>query len=83
MKLEQKNAEGTNGRLMEALRLHLPIILFGWFFLGMALCGLLAPYERVVELNSTVIGQGWHLSLLALTFGTAIITAYIWRLRQD
>ena len=55
---------------------HLPAWLYGWFWLGMCLCGLLAPADRVAELNSSLIREGWHLSVLALALGGPILVAY-------
>lgn len=63
------------------LRNHLEITLIGWFFFGMALCGLLAPQERVALLESEVVTQGWHLSLMAICFGTIVVGAYLVRRR--
>ena len=56
--------------------LHLPIILYGWFFFGMVLCGFLAPEHRVRELESSLVTKGWHLSLLALLLGSPGVIGY-------
>ena len=64
------------------LLVHLPAILYGWFFFGMFLCGLLAPDHRVAELESSLVTQGWHLSAMACLFGIPILTAYWWRVRS-
>jgi hypothetical protein len=61
---------------------HFPALLFGWFFFGMFLCGLLAPEDRVRELESSIITEGWHLSLMSLVFGGLVIAAYILRARK-
>ena len=61
------------------LRDHLEITLIGWFFFGMALCGLLAPEERVALLESDLVTQGWHLSLMAIGFGAIVVGAYVLR----
>jgi len=63
------------------LRAHLPALLFGWFFFGMVLSGLVAPDARVAQLQSDVIREGWHLSVLAALFGTPVVLAYAWRVR--
>jgi hypothetical protein len=61
------------------LKEHLPALLFGWFWVGMILCGLLAPADRVLELQSGLITEGWHLSVMAGVFGTVILSLYIRR----
>jgi len=58
------------------LELHLPALIYGWFWFGMFLCGLLAPPERVAILESGLVTQGWHLSLMACLFGVPILSAY-------
>lgn len=55
---------------------HFAITLYAWFFLGMALCGLLVPPERVAALESTVITQGWHLSVMAILFIGPVLLLY-------
>ncbi len=55
---------------------HFPALLYGWFFFGLFLCGLLAPQERVRELESGLVSEGWHLSLMALVFGGTVLGAY-------
>jgi hypothetical protein len=74
---QKRDGQPTEGWLAR----HLPILLYGWFFLGMALCGLLAPPDRVAELGSSVITEGWHLSLLAALLGLAVVWLYTRRLR--
>ena len=58
---------------------HFPAILYGWFFFGLFLCGLLAPEERVLELESKWVTEGWRLSAMALVFGGGVLTLYILR----
>ena len=60
---------------------HLPALLYGWFWFGLFLCGLLAPPERVVLLESTWVTQGWHLSAMTCIFGIPILGLYSWRMR--
>ena len=55
---------------------------YGWFWFGMFLCGILAPAERVTALESGVITQGWHLSLLSVLFGLPVLVLYWWRMRR-
>ena len=60
---------------------HFAIVLYGWFFFGMFLCGLLAPPDRVAELGSGLITAGWHLSVLALTLALPVLLLYRRRLQ--
>jgi len=55
---------------------HFPALLYGWFFFGLFLCGLLAPDDRVRELESGLVTEGWHLSVMALVFGGGVLGAY-------
>jgi len=63
------------------LHRHLPILLYGWFWFGMFLCGLLAPPDRVAALESEWLTEGWQLSAMSAVFGVAIVTAYFVRIR--
>lgn len=67
---------------MKWIQLQLPPILYGWFWVGLALCGWFAPQERVEELGSAWVTQGWHLSAMALGFGVLTLGAYVWRMRD-
>lgn len=62
--------------VIDWVTLHLPALLYGWFWIGMVLSGLLAPPERVAMLESGLITEGWHLSLMACCFGIPILGAY-------
>ena len=66
---------------MKFILKHLPVFLFAWFWVGLALAGIFAPSHRVEELNSAVIKQGWHLSAMAVVFGSVYVGLYIWRSR--
>ena len=55
---------------------HLPALLYGWFWVGMALCGLLAPDHRVAALESALVQEGWHLSVMASVLGVPPLVAY-------
>ena len=60
---------------------HFAITLYCWFFFGMALCGLLVPPERVAVLESALLTEGWHLSVLALLLSAPVLFLYRQRLR--
>lgn len=74
-------AKSGKGPPLEWLQLHLPIVLFAWFWFGMFLCGLLAPAERVSALDSAVLSEGWHISLLCVLLGVPVVVLYWRRLR--
>jgi len=74
--MEQTNQ--TQSKRPSWVFIHLPVLLYGWFWLGMFLTGFLAPQHRVEELQSSVIQQGWHLSLLACILGIPPLVMY-WR----
>jgi len=64
------------------LQQHLPVVLFGWFWFGMFLCGLLAPQERVAELGSAVVTEGWHLSAMCVLLGLPVLVGVVLRSRS-
>ncbi len=80
--LSQTNPQSRWQRLARFVRVHLPVLLYGWFWLGMFLCGLLAPVDRVLHLQSGLITEGWHLSLLSVLFGLPVLVLYWWRMRR-
>ena len=74
---EQRSSLGAR------LQLHLPAVLFAWFWLGMFLCGLLAPADRVVGLDSALVQEGWHLSVMCCVLGLPVVVLYVWRMRPS
>lgn len=64
------------------IKRHFPALLFGWFWFGMVLCGLLAPADRVAHLESNLVTEGWHLSLMSFVFGAVIMSAYVVRVSK-
>ena len=62
---------------------YLPVLLFAWFWIGMIVCGLLAPHERVQDLESSIITEGWHLSVMAAIFGCLTVLPYWFRVVKD
>ena len=69
-------------RLKGVLKDHLHIILYAYFWFGLFLCGLAAPEQRVLELESSVITKGWHLSLLSLVLILPVVVIYYFRMRR-
>jgi len=82
--MHESDATPTQARGLRArLTLHLPVLLYGWFWLGMFLCGLLAPADRVLGLESALVREGWHLSVMSCVLGLPVLVLYAWRLRGD
>ncbi|MEE2780093.1 MAG: hypothetical protein VYE15_06200 [Myxococcota bacterium] len=73
---ESSATHASNRSLGSWVFTHLPALLYGWFWVGMFLCGLLAPADRVLALDSALIQEGWHLSLMACVLGIPPLTAY-------
>ncbi len=48
----------------------------------MFLCGLLAPKERVAALESGLVTEGWHLSVLCCLLGLPVLFAYWYRVSR-
>ena len=70
-----------NAGLGPWLQLHLPALLYAWFWLGMFLCGLLAPGDRVTGLDSALVQEGWHLSVMCCVMGLPVVALYVRRMR--
>jgi hypothetical protein len=58
------------------LKRYLPALLYGWFWFGMLLSALVAPQDRVDGLESSLVTEGWHLSMMAGLFGGVILLVY-------
>ncbi|MBW1989245.1 MAG: hypothetical protein JRI97_06835 [Deltaproteobacteria bacterium] len=69
-------------RVKYILKYHLHVILYLYFWFGLFVCGLAAPRHRVEELGSSLVSQGWHLSLLSLFLVLPVPLAYLWRMRR-
>ena len=64
------------------IKYHLHVLLYSYFWLGLFVCGLVAPQERIDMLESSIITQGWHLSALSLILVLPIPIAYFLRMRH-
>ena len=69
-------------RTTHLLKYHLHILLYAYFGVGLFVCGLLAPEERVRALGSGFITQGWHLSVLSVVLVLPVPVVYCLRLRR-
>ena len=74
-------ATGPWARLKDTLRVHLHAILYAYFWLGLFVCGLVVPPERIAALDSDLITAGWHLSLLSVLLVLPVPVLYVWRMR--
>ena len=72
-------------QLKHLLKYHLHVLIYSYFWLGLFICGLLAPQHRIDLLESTFITQGWHLSALGLVLILPIPLIYCYRIwvKQD
>ena len=73
---ETSGSEKRTRAALSWLNRHFQALLYGWFFFGMFLCGLLASDERVAALESGLVTRGWHLSVMAACLGTPVIVMY-------
>jgi hypothetical protein len=73
---------GFLDKLKYILKYHLHIILYSYFWFGLFICGLVAPDNRVIELESSLIGKGWHLSVLSLFLILPVPVIYLLRMRK-
>ena len=64
---------------MSFLVKHLHILLYAAFWLSLATYGLVAPPHRVAMLESSLVREGWHLSVMALCFGGPVVALYVYR----
>jgi hypothetical protein len=62
---------------------HFHIILYSYFWFGLFICGLAAPDNRVALLESSLITQGWHLSLLSILLILPVPILSLWRMRKN
>ena len=60
--------KGIWNKLVYLIKYHFHAILYFYIWFGVFVCGLVAPQERIAELNSGVITEGWHISALSLAF---------------
>ena len=68
--------------IIKSLKDHLHIVLYFYFWLGIFVGGLVAPQERVEMLNSDLIKEGWHLSMLSLILIVPVFVIYYLRLKK-
>ena len=82
--MTSEQLKGNDKHSMGAwLQLHLPVLLYAWFWFGMFLCGLLAPPDRVTELDSVLVREGWHLSVMCCVLGLPVVALYVRRMRRS
>jgi hypothetical protein len=65
------------------LKYHLHILLYFYFWLGIFIGGLVAPKERIDILNSNIITEGWHISLLSVFLIFPVFVVYYFRMKKD
>lgn len=57
--------EGFWKKVVYLVKYHFHALLYFYIWFGLFVCGLTAPEQRVAELGSSIIRQGWHLSVLS------------------
>ena len=62
--------------ILKLLKNHLHVVLYFYFWLGIFIGGIFAPQDRVEMLNSNVIKEGWHLSLLSIILIFPVFVIY-------
>ena len=68
--------------LKKLFRDHLHAILYSYFWLGLFVGGLVAPEERVLQLESDWLIHGTQLTFLSLILVLPALIIYISRMRQ-
>ncbi len=68
--------------LKKLFRDHLHAILYSYFWLGLFVGGLVAPEERVLQLESDWLIHGTQLTFLSLILVLPALIIYILRMRQ-
>jgi len=66
---------------MDFVKRHLHALLYAGFWLSLAGYGLVAPPERVALLDSGLVTEGWHLTLMAVCFGSPVLLLYWLRMK--
>ncbi len=61
---------------------HIHMVLYFYFWLGIFIGGLVAPKDRVEMLNSDLIKEGWHLSLLSVILIFPVFVIYFIKFRN-
>lgn len=65
------------------IKYHFHVIIYFYVWFGLFICGLVAPQDRVAELGSRLITQGWHLSLISVVLVLPWPVIYVIRFRHD
>jgi len=69
-------------KLIHLFKYHLHVLLYTYFWLGLFICGLVAPQHRIDDLGSAIVTEGWHLSLLSLVLVLPVPILYYFRMRN-
>ena len=65
------------------LKVHLHAVLYTYFWFGLFVCGLVAPSDRVAALETDLISEGWHLSLISVFLILPVPVLYLLRTWRD
>jgi len=73
----------SGNRVTRFLKVHLHIALYTYFWFGLFVCGLVAPSDRVAALETDLISEGWHLSLISVFLILPVPILYLIRMWRD
>jgi len=79
---ERRAARIPGRKVLRFLKYHLHIVLYTYFWFGLFVCGLLAPANRVAELETNLISAGWQLSLISVFLILPVPVIYVVRMRK-
>jgi len=75
--------KGFTSKVRYLAKYHLHVLLYGYFWFGLFVCGLVAPPERIALLESDLVTRGWHLSLLSTILLVPVLVLYVLRHRRQ
>ena len=63
-------------KLFSLFKEHFHVLVYFYFWLGIFVGGFVAPKDRILLLESNVISEGWHLSVLSLVLIFPVFIIY-------
>ena len=75
--------KSSNKKVIDFMKYHLHIALYTYFWFGLFVCGLVAPSDRIAALETDLISEGWHLSLISVFLILPVPIIYFIRIWRD